>query len=76
MLNVAKESNYWYVPIAMELAYLCRMRLSEVLNFTDANQLENGLLIKRRKGFKDNITEFSPRLEAAWTQAIKSAMKS
>jgi len=47
MLNVAKESNYWYVPIAMELAYLCRMRLSEVLNFTDANQLENGLLIKR-----------------------------
>lgn len=71
MLNIAKESNYWYVPICMEFAYLCRMRLSEVLDFTDANKLESGLLIKRRKGSKDNITELSPRLQDAWDQAIK-----
>lgn len=71
MLNIAKKSGYWYVPICMELAYLCRMRLSEVLDLTDANELESGLLIKRRKGSKTNITEFTPRLTAAWEGAIK-----
>ncbi len=70
MLEIAIQSNYWYVPICMELAYLCRMRLSEVLDLTDSNALENGLLIKRRKGSRDNITEWSPRLRNAWTQAI------
>ena len=27
----------------MELAYLCRMRMSEVLDLTDANELDNDL---------------------------------
>jgi integrase len=66
LLNVAKGSNYWYVQYAMELAYLCRMRLSEVLDLTDANELPEGLLIRRRKGSKTNITEWTPRLRAAW----------
>ena len=39
------------------------------VGLTDANELENGLLIKRRKGSKDNITEWSPRLSEAWNQA-------
>ena len=42
LLNIAKKSGYWYVPFAMELAYLCRMRMSEVLDLTDANELDNG----------------------------------
>jgi integrase len=71
MLEQARESNYWYAPIAMELAYLCRMRLCEVLDLTDANELSDGLLIKRRKGSRNNITEWSLRLRSAWDSAIK-----
>jgi len=72
MLQIARQSNYWYVPYCMEIAYLCRMRLCEVLDLTDANQLDNGLLIKRRKNSKTNITEWTPRLRDAWDQATKT----
>ena len=57
------------MPIAMEIAYLCRMRLSEVLDFTDGDELPEGLHIHRRKGSKDNITEWSPGLENTWKAA-------
>ena len=70
MLEIARSSAYWYVWPAMEIAYLCRMRLSEVLDLTDANVLPEGLLIKRRKGSRNNITEWNPRLRAAWDHAI------
>lgn len=70
MLSIAKDSNYWYVPVCMEIAYLCRMRLSEVLDLADANELPNGLLIKRRKGSRDNITIWNDRLSAAWKTAV------
>ncbi len=72
MLSVAKQSNYWYVRPCMEIAYLCRMRLSEVLDLTDANELDIGLLIKRRKGSKTNITEWTPRLKKIWEDAVKT----
>jgi integrase len=72
MLSIAKASNYWYVPICMEIAYLCRMRLSEVLDLTDANEQPNGLLIKRRKGSRDNVTRWNSRLTAAWQTAIST----
>jgi site-specific recombinase XerD len=68
LLNIAKQSGYWYVPYAMELAYLCRMRMSEVLDLTDANELETGLIIYRRKGSKTNITEWQPRLRKIWDE--------
>lgn len=68
MLNIAKQSGYWYVPYAMELAYLCRMRMCEVLELTDANEQNNGLIIYRRKGSKTNITEWQPRLRAIWDE--------
>jgi integrase len=68
LLNIAKKSGYWYVTFAMELAYLCRMRMSEVLDLTDANELDNGLIIHRRKGSKTNITEWQPRLRAIWDE--------
>jgi integrase len=66
--NIAKQSGYWYVAPAMELAYLCRMRMCEVLDLTDANEQENGLIIYRRKGSKTNITEWQPRLRAIWDE--------
>ncbi len=68
LLGIAKESGYWYVPYAMELAYLCRMRMSEVMDLTDANELDNGLIIYRRKGSKTNITSWEPRLRAIWNE--------
>jgi integrase len=75
MLSIAKASNYWYVPICMEIAYLCRMRLSEVLDLTDANEQSSGLLIKRRKGSRDNVTRWNNRLTAAWQTAISTRNK-
>lgn len=66
MLNIARQSGYYYVYFAMELAFLCRMRLCEVLSLNDAQELENGLLIKRRKGSRTNITEWNDRLRAIW----------
>ena len=68
LLNIAKASGYWYVPYAMELAYLCRMRMCEVLDLTDANEQHDGLIIHRRKGSKANITEWQPRLRAIWDE--------
>lgn len=72
MLEIAKQSNYWYAHVCMEIAYLCRMRMSEVLDLTDANALDHGLLIKRRKGSRDNIVEWNDRLSAAWDTAVKT----
>ncbi|MBT9098428.1 hypothetical protein KFZ76_11990 [Methylovulum psychrotolerans] len=68
LLKIARQSGYTYLPYAMELAYLCRMRLSEVLDLTDAAELENGLLIKRRKGSKTTITAWQPRLRQNWDE--------
>ncbi len=67
-LTIAKQSGYWYVAPAMELAYLCRMRMCEVMDLTDANEQDNGLIIYRRKGYKTNITEWQPRLRAIWDE--------
>lgn len=71
LLEIAKNSNYEYMEYAMELAYLCRMRLSEVLDLTDANETAEGLVIIRRKGSKTNIVEWEPRLLENW-QAVKN----
>lgn len=70
MLHIAKQTAYWYAPLCMELAYRCRMRLSEVLDLTDANQLLEGLLIKRRKGSRDNIVKWNDNLRETWQTAI------
>jgi site-specific recombinase XerD len=68
LIHIARQSGYWYVEYAMELAYLCRMRMCEVLELTDANEQTNGLIIYRRKGSKTNITEWMPRLRAVWEE--------
>jgi site-specific recombinase XerD len=75
MLKIAVASPYWYAPVCMEIAYLCRMRLSEVLDMTDANELPTGLLIKRRKGSRDNITAWNDRLKTAWQTAVTTRNK-
>jgi site-specific recombinase XerD len=72
LLQVAKDaSGYWYLPYAMEIAYLCRMRLCEVLDLTEANARTEGLLIKRRKGSRDNIVAWTDHLLELWHSIIR-----
>ena len=55
------------------LAYRCRMRSIEVLNLTDADDVGAGILARRRKGSKDNITawpEGESDLRDAWDAAL------
>ena len=56
----------WYV---MEIGYLCRLRGVETVTLTDANALEDGVLTNRRKGSRDNVVRWSPRLLTAWQAA-------
>ena len=60
-----------YVPICMELAYLCRMRISEVLAVTKTDIKELGLDTRRLKGSKDAVTEWTDRLRSAVDSALK-----
>lgn len=61
----------WYV---MEISYLCRLRGVETVTLTDANETEAGVLTNRRKGSRDNIVRWTPRLRAAW-EAAKAARR-
>lgn len=54
-----------YIWPVMELEYLCRLRGVEARSLTDANLVDQGLLVFRRKGSKANITEFNDRLSKA-----------
>ncbi|MGR9088662.1 MAG: site-specific integrase [Gammaproteobacteria bacterium] len=54
-----------HVQCAMEFAYLCRMRLCEVLDLRQSDITDAGIHVRRRKGSRDNITIWSRRLEAA-----------
>jgi site-specific recombinase XerC len=58
-----------YLWIAMELAYLCRLRGIEVVTLSDANAVGEGVLTNRRKGSRDNIVRWTARLRAAWDAA-------
>lgn len=60
-----------HLAYVMELAYLCRLRGIEVVTLTDANELAEGVLTNRRKGSRDNVVAWTPRLRAAW-QAAKA----
>lgn len=60
----ALASKWLHVQCAMEFAYLCRMRMCEVLDMKQSDISETGLLIRRRKGSRDNVVTWTPRLEA------------
>lgn len=53
----------------MEISYLCRLRGIETVTLTDANETEEGVLTNRRKGSRDNVVRWTPRLRAAWDAA-------
>lgn len=54
-----------WLAAAMELAYLCRARIGEVLALTRDSVLDEGVHLKRTKGSDSEITRWSPRLRDA-----------
>jgi hypothetical protein len=58
----------------MEISYLCRLRGIETVTLADANETPEGVRTNRRKGSRDNIVRWTPRLRAAW-DAAKAARK-
>ena len=58
-----------YLPIVMELGYLCRLRGIETLTLTEAQADDVGIRTQRRKGSRDNVVRWNPRLRAAWDAA-------
>lgn len=62
----SKGSLAPYVWAVAEIAYRCRMRSVEVRDLTDANAVEEGVIVIRRKGSLDNIAGWCPELREAW----------
>lgn len=59
-----------YLWIVMELGYLCRLRGIETLTLAEANATADGIRTNRRKGSRDNVVAWTPRLRTAWDAAI------
>lgn len=64
--NLASERE----QIIMELMYCTACRGQEVLNMLKADRKEEGLFVRRLKGSKDNLVEYSDRLTNAINRAI------
>lgn len=59
-----------YLPIAMELTYLLAARGIEVTDLKIGNATDIGIIVNRRKGSKDNLIRWTPRLKSAWEAAL------
>lgn len=59
-----------YLPLVMELAYLCRLRGIEAITLTDAHLTDAGIVTNRRKGSRDTLVAWTPRLRAVVDTAI------
>jgi len=57
-----------YLPMMIDLAYLCRARRSEINAMRVGNVLEQGLLVERGKGSESEITAWTPALRQAVAQ--------
>lgn len=69
VLQYARANHEDYLWIFMELAYLLRLRGIEVLTLSDAHETPEGVQTNRRKGSRDTLVLWSPRLRAAWDAA-------
>ncbi len=63
--QVARAQRLPYLAVLMELSYLCRMRAIEARNLLRSDITESGVLVRRAKGSKDEITLWSERLRSA-----------
>lgn len=66
---VKKLGTLPYIPIFMEIAYICRARWAEVADFKKNSITVQGLHVKRTKGSRDEITLWTPRLKEAVNEA-------
>lgn len=69
-MTYLSTTGYPYLIPVSELAYLCRLRLSEVLDLKRQDIREEGLYAARRKGSKDALTGWTDRLRAAVNAAL------
>lgn len=63
-------NRFLYLVSIAELAYLCRLRISEVCDLRRDDIRDDGLFAARRKGSKDALTQWTPRLRAAVEHAL------
>jgi integrase len=62
--DLALKAQPW-LSIAMEIAFLCRARLGEIINLQERHKLDEGLLIERSKKSKTQIILYGDRLNSA-----------
>lgn len=60
-----------YLPVVFELAYLCAARGSEIVALRRDSIRDEGLVIRRGKGSRDNIIKWSTRLRQAVAAATR-----
>lgn len=60
-----------YLAPVMVLAYSVRLRGIEVCTLTDAHRQEEGIHSNRRKGSRDNITEWDDEMLQAWNDLVE-----
>lgn len=63
--GLARELGYIRIAIAMELAYLCRLREVEIVALKRSDARQDGVLAQRVKGSKTQIIGNTERLDAA-----------
>ncbi|NIB43752.1 hypothetical protein HBA55_29385 [Pseudomaricurvus alkylphenolicus] len=61
----AQHASYSYIAPLMEFIYLCRLRPNEACKLTEEHLQKDGIFAQRGKGSDSEITQWSPRLEAA-----------
>ncbi len=66
----SKGSAPPYLWAVADIAYLCRLRGIEVITLFESHALADGLRTNRRKGSRDNIVAWTPRLRSAWDHLI------
>jgi site-specific recombinase XerD len=71
IIEHARATRADYLWITIELAYLLLLRGIEVITLTDANADEDGVQTNRRKGSRDTLVLWSPRLRSAWAAGIE-----
>lgn len=64
-----------YLPLLMELAYLCRLRKNEVLILDRSRIEEKGLRVYRGKGSKGGLILWSPRLRKVVDDCLAMPLK-
>lgn len=70
MLYAIKRATPEYLPLVMWLCYLLGARITEVLLLQRGDLTPDGVRVRRLKGSKTNVIEWSPLLEDAVNRAL------